>query len=295
MNSAQLKKRLVFWLLLSAVSMIGLTRPFWADLRVMFSYGYIIDGHHAAPFGMMLLCLLFLFSRRNKLKENMDCPVTVRDYKFIAAGLVLIGAAVFLPERADFVLLKLFMAFVGSSAMVFGRAARIPAALLAVFAAATIFPLLVDSYFEGIYAEAAIIPLKAFAFLLGLNLGGEGQILNLLTGTGQSITIMVKAACAGPATMGVFLGLFGLMYMDRPLPLKRGWAVFAFGVLGTWLQNVLRLLIIVGAGCRLGESALWTAHFWTIYLLFPAWYLVFVLVYFKQAGGKKVINKAVNA
>ncbi|MCL5935443.1 MAG: exosortase/archaeosortase family protein [Firmicutes bacterium] len=289
------KIRLIFWLLLSAVSMIGFTRSFWTDFIDMFSYGFIIDGHHAAPYGMMVLCLLFLLSRRNKLKEEMARPVTGRDYMYIAVGLALITAAVILPGETDFVLLKLFMTLVGAFAVVFGRAAKTPAVLLAVFAAATTFPLFVASYFEWIYAKAAIIPLKAFALLLGLPLGGDGQILNLLTGTGQSITVMVKAACAGPSTMGFFLGLFGLMYMDMPLPLKRVWAVFAFGVAGTWLQSVIRLLIILAAGHYLGENALWTAHFWTIYLLFPAWYLVFVLVYFKQAGGKKIIDKAVSA
>lgn len=287
--------RVFFWLFLSAAAMTGFTRSFWTDFMDMFSYGFIIDGHHAAPYGMMVLCLLFLFSRRNKLKEEMARPATGRDYMYIAAGLVLIAAAVIFPEKADFVLLIFFMALVGAFAVVFGRAAKTPVLLLAVFTVAIVFPLLVTGYIGGGYARASIMPLEAFSFLLGLPLGVSGQLISLLTDTGRPITVMVTAGCAGPSTMGVFLGAFGLMCMDMPLPLKKAMALFAFGIVGTWLQNVIRLLIILAAGHYLEENALWAAHSWTIYALFPAWYLLFALVYFKQAGDQNIIKKAINA
>jgi hypothetical protein len=30
------------------------------------------------------------------------------------------------------------------------------------------------------------------------------------------------------------------------------------------------------------KAAMWTAHSWTIYILFPLWYLLFAYVYFQQ-------------
>ncbi len=84
--------------------------------------------------------------------------------------------------------------------------------------------------------------------------------------------------------MGVFLALFALMTLDRPLPARRGVALFLFGVAGTWFQALLRLVILILIGYYLGRDALWTAHFWTIYLLFPLWYLTFGCIYFRQMG-----------
>jgi hypothetical protein len=46
---------------------------------------------------------------------------------------------------------------------------------------------------------------------------------------------------------------------------------------------VIRIVIILGCGYYIGYNALWTAHFWTIYILFPLWYLLFAFVYFKLA------------
>ncbi|MFZ5645025.1 MAG: exosortase/archaeosortase family protein [Bacillota bacterium] len=275
--------------------MASFAPSYWASFMDMFSYDFIFGDHHAAPYGMLVLCCLFLLSRIKKIKEEMSGSALGRDYVYIAAGLALIATAVILPEKADFVLLKFLAAFVGAFAVVFGSTARIPLILLAVFTVATMFPLLVSRYMEYGYAKFSIAPIKTLAPLFGLPLGVNGQLISFLTDTGQSITVKVSAGCAGPSTMGVFLGIFALMYLDMPLRFKRACAVFAFGVAGTWLQSIIRLLFILETGHYLGESALWTAHSWTIYALFPAWYLIFTLVYFKQAGGKNIIKKAINA
>ena len=84
--------------------------------------------------------------------------------------------------------------------------------------------------------------------------------------------------------MGVFIALFVLMTLDMPLPPKKAAGLFLFGIVGTWFQSVIRLVILMLAGYYLGKDALWTAHFWTIYLLFPLWYLFFAYLYFWQTG-----------
>jgi exosortase/archaeosortase family protein len=67
--------------------------------------------------------------------------------------------------------------------------------------------------------------------------------------------------------------------MDRPLPWRRAVPVFLFGVAGTWLQNVIRLVLILCSGYFFGENTLLAVHFWIAYILFPLWYLLFALVY----------------
>jgi exosortase/archaeosortase family protein len=82
--------------------------------------------------------------------------------------------------------------------------------------------------------------------------------------------------------MGVFIALFALMTLDMPLSPKKAAWLFLFGAVGTWLQNCIRLVFLILVGYYLGENALWKAHFWTIYMLFPLWYLLFAYIYFRQ-------------
>jgi glycosyltransferase involved in cell wall biosynthesis len=88
--------------------------------------------------------------------------------------------------------------------------------------------------------------------------------------------------------MGVFIAIFALMMLDISLPPRKAGYVFIFGVAGTWVQSFIRLIILLLVGYYRGKAALRTAHFWTIYILFPLWYLIFIYVYFYlYSGGKK--------
>jgi len=82
--------------------------------------------------------------------------------------------------------------------------------------------------------------------------------------------------------------------LDTPLRPRKAGYMFLFGVAGTWLQSIIRLIFVVLVGYYLGEQALWTAHSWTIYILFPLWYLFFAYVYFRQVGpGHRIRNETV--
>lgn len=261
---------------------------FWVNLKNMSSYEYIFDQHHAAPYGMLFLCLLFLAGKKNILKEAMVYRGKKKEFTFVISGLILIVAAVSLPANQYFIILKPALAMTGVFAVIFGKASKYPLLILAIYIVSTSFPILVILYAEDGYARSAISAVMAIAGLLGIPLTVDGCLINFLTSAGQSITVAVTAACAGPATMGVFLGLFALMYLDMPIPAPSAVIIFIFGVAGTWIQSIVRILILLEAGIRFGEKVLWTAHFWTIYLLFPAWYLIFVMVYFRQAESERL-------
>jgi len=129
---------------------------------------------------------------------------------------------------------------------------------------------------------------------LGYPFHNLGQWVHFTSSGGEPILVTITAACAGPATMAVFIALFALMTLDTPLPPKKAVGIFLFGAVGTWLQSIIRLIILLLVGYHLGESAMWTAHFWTIYILFPLWYLLFAYIYFQQTGGKsKMQNEKV--
>ena len=86
--------------------------------------------------------------------------------------------------------------------------------------------------------------------------------------------------------MGVFLAIFALMMLDIPLPPRKAAWLFLFGAVGTWFQSLIRLIIIILVGYHLGGDAMWTTHFWSIYILFPLWYLFFAYIYFRQVRAR---------
>jgi exosortase/archaeosortase family protein len=203
---------------------------------------------------------------------------------FIIAGLVLLGLAFFIPLSPDFFLLRLLAALVGLFAVCFGPGALIPLVLVATYAFTICFPILVDNYLSVGFISSAVAPVAWLVRLSGLYIVAGNQTFQFSLPSGQPIVVQVASACAGPTTMAVFVVIFVLMMLDLPLPWPMAVQVFLFGVVGTWLQNVIRIIIILGCGYFWGYNALETAHYWTVYVMFPLWYLFFVSFYFRYVN-----------
>lgn len=244
----------------------------------IFNLNYIVTGHHVSPWGVLLLCFLWVFLKRGDIKANLQQNVPLSFFLF-GAGMVILSA--FIPLIPEMAVLKLLAACVGFFAVFFGRAALLPVKLLIVYALTVLMPMAVQNYLERPYATAAVGPAVLLARAVGLPVNASGQVLTVGTLSGETISVVVTAACAGPSTMAVFISIFILMMMDVKLPEKAAVGVFSFGVVGTWAQSVLRIVLIAAFGHYGGASALWRAHFWTIYFLFPLWYLIFAAIYFK--------------
>ncbi|MFC1930039.1 exosortase/archaeosortase family protein [Chloroflexota bacterium] len=111
------------------------------------------------------------------------------------------------------------------------------------------------------------------------------QEFRLLTSiTGDAVSTAITPGCAGYATIGVFIALFALMMLDIRLPLKKAWYIFLFGLAGTWLQNILRIVVSIVAAYYWGRGALDIVHYNISYVIFPLWYALFAYVYLRQAG-----------
>ena len=245
----------------------------------MLSPSWILGEHHAAGWGVLGLCALFLFAKRGDIAKALARGSRLY---FVALGLSLIIGAILIPYSQDFAVFKVLLASLGVFVMLFGTAAKLPAVLMGVYGLAVAFPLAVERFAPGLSAQTALRPLMLLLNTLELPVINQGQMLSFTSAGGTPITVILTAACAGPATMGVFLAIFALMSLDMPLPRGKAISLFLFGVLGTWLQSVLRLAIIVSLGYYMGADALWSAHTWTIYVLFPLWYLFFAYIYFRQ-------------
>lgn len=276
-----LKARLALCALVVVILSAVFFRGFWLGLPAMLSPERILGQNQASPWGVLGLCFIFLWLKRKEVWAAMQPGP---GFVFIPAGLALIAGALLVPVSSDFQAFQVLLVFLGVFAVFFGKGAKIPVILMAIYGFTIAFPLLVQHFAGDAYARTAIVPLKGIITLLGYPFAADGALLHLTTAKGDLISVMVTVACAGPATMGVFLSIFALMTLDMPLPRGKAAWLLLFGVFGTWLQNLIRVTILMVVGYYMGEDALWAAHSWTIYLLFPLWYFLFAYIYFRQFG-----------
>jgi len=274
--------RVALWFIASLVISFIFFQEFWASLGTMLSLDWIFSQHHASPWGVLALCLIWLYLKRKEVWRGMSLRSSL--VFFVPLGLALVAGAVLMPSSQDFLVFQVLLASLGVFVIVFGKAAKIPSILLGIYGFAISFPLIIARFAEIPYSIAAINPVVWVMTALGYPLGNQGQWVHFISFSGEPISAAITAACAGPATMGVFLAIFALMMLDIPLPLRKAAWLFLFGVVGTWFQSFIRLIFLMLVGYYWGEEAMWTAHFWSIYILFPLWYLLFVYIYFRQAS-----------
>jgi len=280
-RNSELWLKPAMWFIISLALSLVFFREFWASLGTMLSPDWIFGQYHAAPWGILGLCCIGLWLKRKKVWSEMKIR---QNFVFIALGLALIVGAVFIPSHQDYLVLQVLLASLGVFVALFGKAARIPSILLSIYGFTISFSLIIERFAELPYSMSAIKPLTWIFTGLGYTLHNQGQWMQFTSYSGEPISVAITLACAGPATMGVFLAIFALMMLDVPLPPKKATWLFLFGVVGTWLQSVIRLVILLFIGYHWGKEAILTAHFWTIYILFPLWYLLFVYIYFRQVG-----------
>jgi exosortase/archaeosortase family protein len=276
---AEPARKLGLWLLLSLMLSIILSRDFWTALPSMLSPGRILGQHQLHPWGVLALCLVVLCLKREEILKGINSG---RSLVIIPLGLALVGGAVLMPSLQDYLVFRVLLASLGVFIIVFRTVAKVPLILLAIYGFSISLPLAVQRFAESGYSRSAIVPLMWVMTTLRYPLQNEGQWMHLTSKSGEVISTAITAACAGPATMGVFIAIFALMMLDKPLPPQKAAGLFIFGAAGTWFQSFIRMMILMLIAYYFGKDAMWTAHSWTIYILFPLWYLLFAYVYFQQ-------------
>jgi len=228
------------------------------------------------PWAILFLCAFFLFAKRKELS-----PVT-NSVNFTISGMIIYLIAFFIPAHApEFEIFRLLLAVTGLAFIFFGEAASLPALLLCIFGFGISFPKLVDAYVGMAYAQ--------FSTKIAYSIGSifipatQGDtIISMITLSGERLLMIINEACAGSASMSVFLVIFMLMSLDLPLP-GRKWAfLLFFGIIGTFLQNIARLVLLMFVGYYLGPSAIESGESFAGYIIFPLWYAIFAFVYLKQ-------------
>jgi hypothetical protein len=227
------------------ISFVLFHKSLW-EIATMLSFDYILGQHHAASWGVLLLCGIWLCLMRKDILQGMtaesDNPV------FIALGFVLLTVSLLMPAAGAFLVFQLLLSWLAVFIIFFGKGMLIPSILLGIYGFSISFPLIIEKFAELPYSKTIILPATWILTWLGYPLESQGQWISFLTSTGEPISVLVTSACAGPATMGVFIAIFALMMLDIPLPPRKAVCVFIFGVAGTWVQSFIRLIILLLVG-----------------------------------------------
>ncbi|MCX9025937.1 MAG: archaeosortase/exosortase family protein [Candidatus Methanoperedens sp.] len=267
------KQKILLFLLISIVSAVKLApQKIISDI----SPEYLsINGMY--PWAILFLCVFFLFAKRREL-----APASNSIFYSISGILIYILSFFMSTAAPEFKIFRLLLALTGLAFIFFGEAASLPALLLCIFGFGISFPKLVDAYAGIAYAQFSTKIAYSISSLFVPATQGDTTI-SMITLSGEKLIMIINAACSGSASMSVFLVIFMLMSLDLPLP-KRKWALLLFfGIIGTSVQNIARLVLLILAGYYFGHSAVESGESFAGYIIFPMWYAVFAFVYLKQA------------
>ncbi len=232
----------------------------------------------AYPYAVLALCFLLLYSKRLEIIQSIK-DVSHSDV-FIGASLVFIAFILPAPTPALWILGVLLL-WLGVFTALFGPASTLPMMITSVYGFALAIPYLLNIIGRSFPLATTKALVSSLAPLIPIT--GKGQSITFIDATGGSQSYFIDAACSGSGAISIFLSVFMLMLIDRPVPPKKALPLFFFGLAGTLFQNLLRLGVLVFAGYFYGSNALWLMHTWAGYVLFPLWFALFAYIYLKQA------------
>jgi exosortase/archaeosortase family protein len=273
----QMRDRIILWLLLSFLLTVILLPGFYVGLPLLFSPSYIMETG-AYPWAVLGLCILWLFLKRGEVARGAASRVSQGE-KIAGAGVA--GTALLLRNEAELSLLALgvLLVFLGLYISLFGLASHIPGVLVGVYAFSVLFPRVFTAYLEAPYSLTTVKTVASVVGLMGYPISAQGDLISFTSVTGERLGSQIGAPSSGIASITIFVALFALMHLDFRPPWRMALYLFLFGILGTTLQNILRLVLIILAGYHFGYEAMAMVHDYAGYVLFPLWYMAFVYIY----------------
>jgi len=272
----------------------GAFRSVFADSALLFDYA-MLKQNGFYFWAVLVLCVLWAYIKR---REILEAARRGTDAKWLTLGLLLAGASVGLLYYAaafsDSLPLTLFtigFVVVAQFSLFFGQASKIPLMLLGLFGIAVGFPMLLENTAATWFPRATAVLSVSTLQLFGLPVTLNGITVTLNSLLGYDIVTKVDTRCAGSDSLAIFLAIFGLMLIDRKPQNKVLIGLLIFGVIGTYLQNFARLLLLFVAGYYYGADALWAVHDYASYVLFPVWFLGFSVIYIRYS--RKPGNSAI--
>lgn len=276
-----ISKKMLLWFAISIAIVLAGSNSFFIQ-----SSTPVTNDFTAHPLVILMMCLVFGWLKRDVILQQIDDENLFAESAYLVAGAVILIVSIMMPMSANlaFVLFKVLLALVGVSFLFFGAAAYLPSLLVFVYGFSVSFPKLLDELFGTHYA---LVTTRLTAGLAGLvyPMGYEGQLISLVNSEGVKNVVYIDAGCSGSASIAIFLTIFALMMIDIKPPSKYILPLFLFGIVGTSLQNILRLIVLLSANYHFGSDAMWQMHTYAGYILFPIWFAIFVYAYLKISVG----------
>jgi len=107
----------------------------------------------------------------------------------------------------------MLLGWLGVFAIIFNKVSLTPSILLAIYGFNVSFPIVMDPLVCEAAATANTNVVMVIFNMFGLPITHEGTILTFNSANGDAIRTAMTTACAGYATLGVFLALFALMML----------------------------------------------------------------------------------
>jgi exosortase/archaeosortase family protein len=244
-----------------------------------------IFGAH--PFVVFGLCLAFGWMKRDSIFSHINDQKILADPAYLAVGVLITAIFLIIPLFTDpaFALFNVILLLTGVSLIFFGAAAYLPSLLVFVYGFSISFPVILDKLAGTQYA---LLTTRVTAGVAGLiyPVGYEGQLISIIDSGGIRNLFFIDAGCSGSASLAIFLTVFALMLIDIRPPSRYILPLFLFGIIGTSVQNILRLVLLLAANYHLGMEATWQVHDYAGYVLFPIWFSIFIYVYLKAGAGR---------
>lgn len=271
-------KKLFIWFIVSvAIISGGYFGSLYFQNQIFIPYEF-----SAHPLVILLLCVAVGWLKRDSIQKEMNHQSMLEEPIYISVGLLVIFISLLMPLSTNpvFVLFKFLLTFVGLFFVFFGAAAYLPSLLLFVYGFSVSFPILLNEFF-GTQYSLITTSLVAHAAGLFYPVDFNGQTISTISSSGVQSMIYIDAECSGSASLAIFLTVFALMMIDIKPRNDRILPLFFFGIIGTSLQNILRLVVLLATNYHFGSNAMWLMHSYAGYILFPVWFAIFIYVYLK--------------
>lgn len=271
-------KKLFIWFIVSvAIISGGYFGSLYFQNQIFIPYEF-----SAHPLVILLLCVAVGWLKRDSIQKEMNHQTMLAEPIYISVGLLVIFISLLMPLSTNpvFVLFKFLLTFVGLFFVFFGAAAYLPSLLLFVYGFSVSFPILLNEFF-GTQYSLITTSLVAHAAGLFYPVDFNGQTISTISSSGVQSMIYIDAECSGSASLAIFLTVFALMMIDIKPRNDRILPLFFFGIIGTSLQNILRLVVLLATNYHFGSNAMWLMHSYAGYILFPVWFAIFIYVYLK--------------
>lgn len=166
-----------------------------------------------------------------------------------------------------------------------------PLALYAVDAAIDAQVQVGASPLDWFIAHLLVAPMSSALSIFGLDASSNGQVVALATPRGH-LFLSVGVVCAGIQPSILFLGVFGLYAWEEKTSGKRLALLLALGLVGVYLANLARLILLGLVGYHWGGAALQTTHAHAGWALFVGWMLAYWWLVLRRLTGKEAPRAA---